>query len=123
MREQDETRLGRCYELAGLRMTDGLLDEKLTLVHGTIGPNKNPHAWVEYESDGIADWNEIDTVVVWEPTGDQVWPRTVFYALFYAEVQSTYDYETFRKWTLQTGHWGPWEGSYWIKYGKRIAAQ
>ncbi|KKL20509.1 hypothetical protein LCGC14_2454770 [marine sediment metagenome] len=101
----DKTRLGRCYQLAGEYTLEQAHCE---LVHGTIQQEPhppNPHAWCEFE-DG-------DGWLVWEPIGQDILPRAVFYTLFNAEEHNRYTPEVQFSWMEKTRNWGPWEGDYW----------
>ena len=65
-----EGRVGRCYELAlRAHLTWAARGWVTMLVHGTIGPKKNPHAWVEWRDSAGKRW-------AWDPVLDGVMPGT-----------------------------------------------
>jgi hypothetical protein len=75
-----ESRLGRCYELAG---SYAPTQPGSTLIHGSIqgfGYPRIGHAWVQLK-DGS----------VWEPTTDTVYPEKTFRSYFNAEITKAYD--------------------------------
>lgn len=93
------TRLGRCYELAGIYVLEG--DDGLTLVHGSIQGFGNPrlkHAWVELPSD-----------CVWEPATNKKWSKRTFELVFNPVVDVKYDHPALARNTVLFEHWGPWD--------------
>lgn len=96
-----DARLSRCYELAAnAQLNFAVLYWKTTLVHGVIGPQRIPHAWIEFRSDHKR--------MVWDPVLDEVMMGT------YAR-----DIMNYREWTryqpreaaslhIREGHFGPW---------------
>lgn len=64
-----EARTGRCYELAGAAQINFALAGWRTpiLVHGTIGPYSNPHAWLELRAGGQRlVWDGVlDRLMLW----------------------------------------------------------
>lgn len=94
--------LGRCYELAGKRVTDVLICGGATepvLVHGTIqgfGAPPLPHAWVK-EGDSV-----------WEPATGKSWPAHVFAILFNPVEHVTYPAREAAVKMVRAKHYGPW---------------
>ena len=101
--------LRRCYELSADRVGFGPNREAMftgykgaRLVHGTIqGVGSAPigHAWV-IEPDGES---------VWEPASNEVYPASVFEALFAAVPHVEYDVTEARCNMARSQHYGPWE--------------
>lgn len=104
-RARVQKRLGHCYELAGREFLLGDEPEDATLVHGTIGPYNNPHAWIEWER-GNEGWE--DPGLAWEPIGEKNYPRPVYYAIFQAREVARYTQDQARELAIETNHWGPW---------------
>lgn len=110
----NQKRLGRCYELAGREAVERASSgEAVVLVHGTIGPQKNPHAWLEYEEVYDVDGRQFELTVCWEPASENVVPKDAFVAIFRAVEHARYGESDVRRLSLQWSHWGPWTGSYW----------
>ena len=111
----DKSRLGKCYELAAKhiddhRFTDGSSD--LLLVHGKIGPNRNPHAWLMWSSEerfpGIDRTFHMEWV--WEPVGETILPREAFEKLYTAVIDCEYNSEEAYQMMCRHQTYGPWEG-------------
>lgn len=112
-------RLGRCYELAAKEVI--LIDTwherepgkpvyDAVLVHGTIGPERNPHAWVEFSQDFETPAKRTFTLrLAWEPVMEQELPVDAFDRLMYAERIKTYTPKQAAERLLSTHHYGPWE--------------
>ena len=119
-------RLGRCYELTGRELTDtDLLNP--ALVHGVVGKKeRNPHAWIEHDMELEGPPGESSTLrMVWEPVSESELPLDAFLHLFQAEALFSYDQTRALKWMARTGHWGPWEGDYWVteKVNRRVVVK
>ncbi len=114
----DKSRLGKCYELAIEEL------EKLTwsdsdrhrddirLVHGKIGPNKNPHAWITWTSDEKFPGSDKTYHMkwAWEPIGETFLPYEAFEKLYTATIDRAYTpVEAFRAMATH-GTYGSWEG-------------
>ena len=92
-----ETRLGRCYVLAGRRAME---KPGSVLVHGTIQGGDNPrtgHAWVE-----------LPGGTVWEPITQWELPADAFERLFNAKAERRYAATEICVLSLRYEHWGPW---------------
>lgn len=95
----ENTRLGRCYELAG-RYVSG--HPKAVLVHGKLinpfgkGHKEIEHAWVEEDGE------------VFDPVMDKIWPEKVYYDLFKVTVYKKYSFQEVLKMIDANEHWGPW---------------
>ena len=98
-------RLGRCYELSGRYITDGMFipnRENAILVHGKlvnpfgVGYAELDHAWIETGEE------------VFDPVMDKTIPKEVFYALFKPTIYKRYTREETRRMILKHEHWGPW---------------
>lgn len=112
-------REGRCYELSGEKMMRAMLErvdgwEQMVLVHGTVGPNKNPHAWVEFEMEfeaigiGGAQTRTFTVPVCWEPLFENEMPKDAFVRFMYAEEHARYVMPEMSKMIVRYKHWGPW---------------
>jgi len=104
--ENTNPRLGRCYELAGKHVSDGMFipdREKSILVHGRlinpfgVGYPELDHAWVETGDK------------VYDPVMDQTWDKEAFYALFKPTIHNQYNRKQLHKKIMKHKHWGPWE--------------
>lgn len=111
----DRSRLGRCYELAGNKITEeGILGQTKDatdwrLVHGTIGPNKNPHAWVRFVQRLYwPDGREERLEMVWEPVSESVLPVEAFDNLFHANAHVMYDAKEAMTHMVKHETYGPW---------------
>lgn len=92
----------RCYELA-LTAVMNLATRgwETTLVHGEIGPHRNPHAWLEFRD---VDGRRF----CWDPTMDSVVPLSVWQKAWRGRRWSRYtSYEAGVQY-LNEGHDGPW---------------
>lgn len=118
-----KTRLGRCYELAAKHMYEHAVTDmpEATLVHGTIGPNENPHAWVEWTETIDIQGREFVILMAWEPVSEDALPYDAFEHLFYAKPYAKYSRMVAAQWMAETKHYGPWEGEYWkvVKSGRK----
>ena len=105
-KKHDNPRLGKCYELSGRYVIDGMFipdRERATLVHGRlvnpfgVGHPLLDHAWIETDDE------------IYDPVMDKTWGRAIFYSLFKPTVFKRYNREEARKMILKHKHWGPWE--------------
>lgn len=95
-----EGRVTRCYELAlRAQMTFANHGWTTTLVHGVIGPRRNPHAWVEWRDTNGKRW-------MWDPVLDGVMPGTHFRDHYMATEWSRYTPREASR--LSEGSNGPW---------------
>ena len=108
--------LGDCYEAAGrafmnhcfgsVELLDWIELGPVMLVHGR--PTLTVEPFIEY---GHA-WIEIGDVLVYDAEREIVLPLAMFYQV--GQIDQTkclrYDFESVRRWTISTEHWGPWEG-------------
>lgn len=94
----DESRLGKCYDLAWKHIAQQL---EGTLVHGRIwSPNRRQmmgHAWVVTET----GW-------VYEPVSNQYYYRDELYKAFKMKEEETYNPKEAWQMCYQTKHFGPW---------------
>lgn len=107
-------RLGRCYELAGhAQLNFALLAWITTLVHGTIGPQKIPHAWVEFRIDNKR--------YVWDPVIDEVSTGVhLFKKMEYREWTRYGPWEAAAN-HVKTEHYGPWGSRDNDRYDREVA--
>ncbi len=96
---ESNSRVGKCYELAGRYVSD---HPDSVLIHGKLinpfskGMSEVEHAWVE-------EGNEI-----FDPVMDKRFPKHVYQSLFKVEEYNRYSYHDVHKMTSHHGHWGPW---------------
>ena len=93
--------LGNCYEVHGRAITldgyEGLLCHG-TVFHPEIG--WHGHCWIEHE-EIVHDLANGKNIVI---------RHEVYYAMGKAKDIKRYTANEAREMTLETGHWGPWEG-------------
>lgn len=119
----DKRRLGKCYENAGRALLHNKFGASAVLVHGSIGPNYNPHAWVEYSEEvEFSNGQKMIMDFVYEPTSDESHLFEVFYFTYFAIAHNRYTFEQMGKKMMAAKHWGPWEGDYWKMNGKTVEA-
>ena len=77
-------RISRCYELAlRAQLTFANHGWRTALVHGSIGPQHNPHAWVEWRSDSGERY-------VWDPILDGIVLGRTYISDYYAITWNRY---------------------------------
>ena len=94
-------RISRCYELAlRAQLTFAQHGWRTTLVHGTIGPAHNPHAWVEWRDDEGQRY-------AWDPILDGIVPGRTYISDYYAVTWDRYGpRESARFAERSNGPWG-----------------
>ncbi len=97
IKENKEDRLGKCYQYAYHYVSDR---EGWDLVHGYIHDpifgRTIDHAWAE-------SGNKI-----YEPTGDKIYNKTVYEAMFKVEVVMKYNKKEMYYMASKFKHYGPW---------------
>lgn len=110
-----DDRLAHCYALAGRAQTEfALAGWHTTLVHGHVGPHKNPHAWLEFRSHGMT-W-------VWDPVLDRVVPKSYYGAELAGRTWTSYTVGQAMGQQILAGDWGPWGPTNQARYEKHAAA-
>jgi hypothetical protein len=109
---------GDCYAAAGELFMDSQMwggPQDLTLVHGRPTLTRPPfikygHAWVEFEAE--LEGHTVQMVRDVSNGKDVLLPRAAYYRVGKIDPEECnyYQYEDFRHWVKETGHWGPWEG-------------
>jgi len=115
---------GDCYANAGRHLMDLWLankDEGFTLVHGRPILQAPPHieyghAWLEFRRP-IPALSELtgrkcEMEMVLDVESGNLLPKELFYMAGEIDPDKCIRYTTdeMRRWVLDTGHWGPWEG-------------
>lgn len=106
-----QERLGKCYELTVHEMWNlGFKGEpdNLRLVHGTIGSNKNPHAWLTWTSDEIYNSRLFHMEWAWEPINQNLLPYDAFGRLYVVAVNAEYTSQEASDMLARYEHYGPW---------------
>jgi hypothetical protein len=107
--------LGNCYEVAGKLFMDLVIGLSrpfpkelgaAVLVHGRPTLRRPP-----FRKYGHA-WLEIGDALCYDSERKLAVPKALFYAVGNIDPDECYRYDekTFRKFVLEFGHWGPWEG-------------
>lgn len=97
-----ESRIGRCYELAlRAQLVMAVLGWNTTLVHGTIGPASNPHAWLEWR-------DERGRRLAWDGVFDGVMPGTIYRDEYFARVWTRYSPRAASLAFVAADNNGPW---------------
>lgn len=117
-----EARRGHCYEIAGRAAT--ILDREgaaCRLVHGTVGPLRNPHAWVVIDAQVHLPivGRTVEVQAVWDGVLDQLYPIGMWHGPLrlgglMGEAWVQYEPHDVRIRTMRENHWGPWDS-----YAKR----
>ena len=96
-------------------------EEGMTLVHGRPTLQCEPfgeygHAWIEYrqplENMSKMFNKNIELEVVFDVVTGMTMPKELYYKAGKIDPDKCfrYDVDAMRRWVLDTGHWGPWEG-------------
>lgn len=114
----DKRRLGKCYELAVKELEEltwadeDKYRDDIRLVHGKIGPNKNPHAWITWTSEEKFPGSDkiYHMKWTWEPIGETFLPWEAFEKLYQATIDREYTAQEAYVSMAAYGHYGSWEG-------------
>lgn len=112
---------GNCYAAAGAFLLDAGVAgraEGVTLVHGRPVLQVEPfcqygHAWVEFtEVLGELGGRTVAVELCRDCESGVTLPRQLYYHLGRIAEEDCFRYtiDDLRRWVLETGHWGPWEG-------------
>ena len=95
-------RMTRCYELAlHAQLNFAHRGWPVTLVHGSIGPAKNPHAWLEWRDVAGRRW-------CWDGVFDGIMPGTAYVNEMYAVAWTRYSPAEAARWVVRDAGNGPW---------------
>lgn len=96
------SRIGRCYELAlRAQLVMAELGWETTLVHGTIGPASNPHAWLEWR-------DKHGRRLVWDGVFDGILPGTTYRDEYFASIWTRYSPRAASRALIAADNNGPW---------------
>ena len=111
---------GNCYEVAGCYLLDAWTRGEagnLVLVHGRPTLQVTPfceygHAWIEIAQNLERLGAKAELVLCLDTESGVLVPRELFYKVGRIDPASCLRYriEDLRRWVVETGHWGPWEG-------------
>lgn len=100
--ETFNTRIGRCYELAlRAQLNMSIYGWDTTLVHGTIGPWNNPHAWLEWRDNAGKRWS-------WDSIEDGIMPSAQYKVDMYAVIWTRYAPKQACNMFIKLDSNGPW---------------
>lgn len=95
------SRLTKCYEIAGAALSVGAAPKRAKLVHGSMH-----HIRVEHRINYA--WLILPSRMIWEPIAGSLWVPAAWNKIVRPEIHKEYDRDELRKMMNIHKHWGPW---------------